>query len=172
MSRYGSLSTPHHPHHPCLCYAIDVDEDLDADGGDPESDLDSNQNQIRVADLYPPPPDQIQIPVSETEDQALTSASLSNKVHHLDSSVPSTEAGSHPSPPSINGEEDEFLFLSGFDQGRGDEDVDIDAGFDYRGLSGSPASRGRSRSVASIVSAVDGQGSELYDYGGGRIRTS
>ncbi|KAJ3992986.1 hypothetical protein F5050DRAFT_1714845 [Lentinula boryana] len=67
-----------------------------------------------------------------------------------------------------------YLSKESPDQGRGDEDDDMDAGFDYRGVSGSgsPASTGRSRSVASIASADDGQGSELYDYGGGRIRTS
>ncbi|KAJ4475068.1 hypothetical protein J3R30DRAFT_3294835 [Lentinula aciculospora] len=63
--------------------------------------------------------------------------------------------GSHPH----HDEEDELAYFSGSDQGRSDEDEEMNMRFDYHELSAS-ASPARSGSVGSIPSADEGQGSE------------
>ncbi|KAJ3743577.1 hypothetical protein DFH05DRAFT_1399971 [Lentinula detonsa] len=211
------------------------------------------QHELRSSNV-PPPPSHLHMsgrlpaPPAPSSPPPLTSAALSKKVHQLDTSVPSTEAGSQSEPimysPAAgifppgpanesrrrNAEQraatlradtlikhvepnrvfcslcekwvqlrqdssfcaypwfqhrgkclaryrrraqkaaeieeikkrraiDDMAYFSGSDQGRSDEDDDMDVRFDYRGLSGSgsPASTGRSRSVASMASVDEGQ---------------
>ncbi|KAJ3763828.1 hypothetical protein EV360DRAFT_65996 [Lentinula raphanica] len=67
--------------------------------------------------------------------------------------------------PHRSGEEDGMDYLSGSDQGHSDDEDGMNIRFDYRGLSvsASPASEGRSVSVASMASADEDQAPEYVE---------
>ncbi|KAJ3721235.1 hypothetical protein C8R42DRAFT_82563 [Lentinula raphanica] len=67
--------------------------------------------------------------------------------------------------PHRSGEEDGMDYFSGSDQGHSDDEDGMNTRFDYRGLSASasPASEGRSVSVASMASVDEDQGPEYVE---------